>query len=125
MHEFEEIFGDLSCFDGVKNLITVNETTKFDFGSIISLISAAAHPQNGVKLSDEGNTVIEGYGIISPMVICRFSNCSSAFFSRHYNRRNIKTSEDYLCKKIYTNAFDFGIFEGVGLIRTDAFSTAV
>lgn len=121
VHEFEEIFGDLSCFDGVKNLITVNETTKFDFGSIISLISAAAHPQNGVKLSDEGNTVIEGYGIISPMVICRFSNCSSAFFSRHYNRRNIKTSEDYLCKKIYMNAFDFGIFEGVGLIRTDAF----
>ena len=111
----------LKELEDTKIVVTLDSDTFCPPGSILELISFAAHPYNKPKLDDASGKVIEGYVIFQPRVNINFNSFIKTYFSRLISDTQGFDPYTKEVSDLYFDIFGEAIYLGKGALHVDEF----
>ncbi len=106
---------------GVRYVVTLDSDTQLPPGRLRDLVGVAAHPRNQPRLSDDGRSVVAGYGILQPRVATPLP-APRDFTLYHWLFAGQCGIDPYSAatSEVYQDLFREGSFSGKGLLHVQA-----
>jgi len=113
--------GEISVLKEIKYVITLDCDTKLPGNAAKTLIGAMAHPLNHAELSEEGNRVKQGYGLLQPRIGISLESANRSHFSSAFSGQTGIDPYTSAVSDIYQDLFGEGIYVGKGIYDVDVF----
>ena len=116
---------DRELLGQIRYVITLDADTQLPRDAARRLIGAAIHPLNRPRFDDEGERVVQGYGILQPRVSISLDSASRSLFARIFSGNTGIDPYTTAASDVYQDLFGEGIYTGKGLYDIDAFERAL
>ncbi len=117
--------GETSILQKIKYVITLDADTLMPHGSAELLIGALAHPLNRPRYSKEQQCIVEGYGILQPLMAVSLPEAGTSKFAKIFSCDLGIDPYTREISDIYQNLFGEGSFTGNGIYDVEAFSKSL
>lgn len=109
-------------FSKIKYVVTLDSDTLMQHDTVARLVGTMAHPLNLPRLSKDGKTVVDGYALIQPRVICTAKSAEVSPFATIYSGDAGMDMYSGTLSDVYQDLFGEGIFTGKGIYDLEVFS---
>lgn len=113
--------GDLSILRKIKYVITLDCDTKLPGNAAKRLVGAMAHPLNHPILNEDGNRVVQGYGLLQPRIGISIESANRSHFSLTFSGQTGIDPYTSAVSDVYQDMFGEGIYVGKGIYDVDIF----
>jgi len=113
--------GDLAILPTFRYVITLDADTQLPQGTARKLIGTIAHPLHAPVLSEDGERVVQGYGILQPRVGVSILSAGASKFARIFSGTVGIDPYTTAVSDVYQDLFGEGIFTGKGIYDVNIF----
>ena len=129
-NNFSSLLGTLHLLSTVKYVITLDTDTQLPRDSARQFVGTMAHKLNHPCFSDasteeQGQRVIEGYGILQPRVAVSLPSSKRSRYARLFGSESGIDPYTRAISDVYQDVFGEGSFIGKGIYDVDAFELAL
>jgi cyclic beta-1,2-glucan synthetase len=123
--EPQHVFMDLGRFSQlathVRYVLTLDSDTQLPPGRLRALVGVAAHPLNQPVLSNDGSSVVSGYGILQPRILLPLAEVGQdTYFRWLFAGQCGMDTYNAVTSEVYQDLFAEGTFSGKGLLHVAA-----
>ncbi len=108
-----------------KYILALDQDSTLPFQAAYELITAAAHPLNQPIVSNSKQTVISGYGILSPQITNQADSVNHTLYSKILSPRGGLSAYHAFCSNHRQDLWGQIAFCGKGLIHVSAYYTCL
>jgi cellobiose phosphorylase len=113
--------GDAAQLKNTRFVITLDADTQLPRNSALRMIETLAHPLNRPVLSENGDLVVRGYGIIQPRVSTELPSSRASLFARIFSDPSGVDPYTKAVSDIYQDLFGEGVYHGKGIYDIHCF----
>lgn len=118
---FSTTIGDLSDFS-VKYVITLDTDTELPRDAARKIVGTMAHPLNQPQFSEDGASIVAGYGVLQPSVTVCQPGTEPSLYEMLYGGEAGIDPYTRSVSNVYQDLFGEGSFIGKGIYDVEAFS---
>lgn len=122
---YNVISSDIKNLKKAKYIITLDADTILPKDSARKLIGAMEHPLNKAYLTEDGKTVLRGYGLMQPRVSVSIESSNKTLFSKILSGETGIDTYSTAVSDVYQDLFGEGIFTGKGIYNIDVFNSTL
>jgi len=122
---FSLVVGDTAILPQVKYVITLDADTLLPRDAARLLVGTMMHPLNRARHDERTGRVVDGYGILQPLVAISLPGASRSRYARLWASDPGIDPYTRMVSDVYQDLFGDGSFIGKGIYDVDAFDRAV
>lgn len=112
---FSQIAGDIGALGQITKAIVLDSDNELLDGSALRLVAKAAHPQNQPVVSESGDIIVEGFGVLQPFPIPTQESCRRSFYARMEGWHRRPGGVQHFLLQMLQNFFREGTYIGKGI----------
>ncbi len=120
-NNFSVVVGDTDILLGVRYVITLDTDTQLPRDAARQFVGAMEHPLNRPRYDENKRLIVEGYGILQPLVAVNLPGSSSSAYAQLNSRNSGVDPYTRTVSDVYQDLFLEGSFIGKGIYDVDAF----
>ncbi len=112
---FSRIAGDMGSLNQITKAIVLDSDNELLNGSALRLVAKAAHPLNQPVVSESGDIVVKGYGVLQPFPVPSKASCRRSFYARMEGWHRRPGGVQHFLLQTLQNFFKEGTYIGKGI----------
>ncbi len=122
---YTTVIGDIEKLKEIKYVITLDEDTELPIGCARKLVGGMIHPLNEPVIDQKRKVVIEGYGIIQPLVSIQAPSAVESWFSKSFVRESGVDAYSGIVSEVYQDLLGSSIFSGKAIYSVHAYRETI